>query len=68
MPRVATAIAVGCALGLSGALTQTVTRNALASPDILGITTGASAMAVTVIVLMPAAVDSPAGLPESEFP
>lgn len=51
MPRVATAIAVGCALGLSGALTQTVTRNALASPDILGITTGASAMAVTVIVL-----------------
>lgn len=51
MPRVATAIAVGCALGLCGALTQTVTRNALASPDILGITTGASAMAVTVIVL-----------------
>lgn len=51
MPLVATAIAVGCALGLSGALTQTVTRNALASPDILGITTGASAMAVTVIVL-----------------
>ncbi|AGE35920.1 iron chelate uptake ABC transporter family permease subunit [Corynebacterium urealyticum] len=51
MPRVATAIAVGSALGLSGALTQTVTRNALASPDILGITTGASAMAVTVIVL-----------------
>lgn len=51
IPRVATAIAVGCALGLSGALTQTVTRNALASPDILGITTGASAMAVTVIVL-----------------
>ena len=51
MPRVATAIGVGCALGLSGALTQTVTRNALASPDILGITTGASAMAVTVIVL-----------------
>lgn len=51
MPRVATAIAVGCALGLSGALTQTVTRNALASPDILGITTGASAMAVTIIIL-----------------
>lgn len=51
MPRTLTAILVGSALGLSGALTQSVTRNALASPDILGITTGASAAAVTVIVL-----------------
>lgn len=51
MPRSVTAIVVGAALGLSGALTQSVTRNALASPDILGITTGASAMAVTIIVL-----------------
>lgn len=51
MPRAVTAVVVGAALGLSGALTQSVTRNALASPDILGITTGASAMAVTVIVM-----------------
>ncbi|MGV0397111.1 FecCD family ABC transporter permease [Corynebacterium suicordis] len=51
MPRALTAIFVGCALGLSGALTQSITRNSLASPDILGITTGASAAAVTVIVL-----------------
>lgn len=51
MPRALTAILVGSALGISGALTQSVTRNALASPDILGITTGASAAAVTVIVL-----------------
>ncbi|HIW90816.1 MAG TPA: iron chelate uptake ABC transporter family permease subunit [Candidatus Corynebacterium avicola] len=51
MPRSVTGIVVGAALGLSGALTQSVTRNALASPDILGITTGASAMAVTIIVL-----------------
>lgn len=51
MPRTVTAIAVGCALGLSGALTQSVTRNALASPDILGFTAGASAAAVTVITL-----------------
>ena len=49
--RALTAILVGCALGLSGALTQSVTRNALASPDILGFTTGASAAAVTVITL-----------------
>ncbi|AGP31582.1 FecCD family ABC transporter permease [Corynebacterium terpenotabidum] len=51
MPRTLTAVLVGSALGISGALTQSVTRNALASPDILGITTGASAAAVTVIVL-----------------
>ena len=50
MPRALTALTVGCALGLAGALTQSVTRNPLASPDILGITAGASAMAVTVIV------------------
>lgn len=51
MPRAATAMCVGAALGLSGALLQSVTRNPLASPDILGITMGASAAAVTVIVL-----------------
>ena len=51
MPRAATAIGVGAALGLAGALLQSVTRNPLASPDILGITMGASAAAVTVIVI-----------------
>ncbi|HIW96824.1 MAG TPA: iron chelate uptake ABC transporter family permease subunit [Candidatus Corynebacterium gallistercoris] len=51
LPRALTAVAVGCALGLSGALMQSVTRNPLASPDILGITTGASAAAVTVITV-----------------
>ncbi|WP_297850835.1 iron chelate uptake ABC transporter family permease subunit [uncultured Corynebacterium sp.] len=51
MPRAATAVGVGAALGLSGALLQSVTRNPLASPDILGITMGASAAAVTVIAV-----------------
>lgn len=51
LPRALTGIAVGCALGLSGALMQSVTRNPLASPDILGITTGASAAAVTIITV-----------------
>ena len=45
------AVAVGAALGLAGALTQTVARNALASPDILGVTDGAALAAVAVIVL-----------------
>lgn len=49
MPRTVCGIVVGGALGLSGALTQSATCNALASPDILGITTGASTAAVAVI-------------------
>ena len=51
MPRAITAIVVGLALGLSGALTQTVTRNPIASPDILGVSAGASLGAVAVITL-----------------
>lgn len=51
LPRTLTGILVGAALGLSGAITQAVARNPLASPDILGVTAGASAAAVTVIVL-----------------
>jgi iron complex transport system permease protein len=51
LPRVATALLVGAALGIAGALTQTIARNPLASPDILGVTAGASAAAVAVIVL-----------------
>lgn len=51
LPRTLTGILVGAALGLSGAITQAVARNPLASPDILGVTAGASAAAVTVIVI-----------------
>lgn len=53
MPRAITGCAVGAALGLSGAITQSLTRNSLASPDILGVTAGASAAAVSVIILGP---------------
>lgn len=41
MPRVVAALAFGAALGVSGALFQTLTRNNLGSPDILGFSTGA---------------------------
>lgn len=51
LPRTLVGILVGAALGLSGAITQTVARNPLASPDILGVTQGAGAAAVIVIVL-----------------
>ncbi|XTZ17464.1 FecCD family ABC transporter permease [Micromonospora echinospora] len=51
LPRTLTGLLVGAALGLSGAITQVVARNPLASPDILGVTAGGSAAAVAVIVL-----------------
>ncbi len=51
LPRTLTGVLVGAALGLSGAITQAVARNPLASPDILGVTAGASTAAVAVIVL-----------------
>jgi iron complex transport system permease protein len=50
-PRMVAAILVGACLAAAGAITQTVARNALASPDILGVTSGASAGAVAVLVL-----------------
>ena len=51
LPRTLTGLLVGAALGISGAITQSISRNALASPDILGITAGSSAAAVALIVL-----------------
>ncbi|WEK61544.1 MAG: iron ABC transporter permease [Candidatus Microbacterium colombiense] len=41
LPRLLAGIAVGFALGVAGALLQSVTRNALASPDTLAVTAGA---------------------------
>ncbi|MCW4354482.1 iron ABC transporter permease [Hoyosella sp. YIM 151337] len=51
LPRSLVGILVGIALGVAGAITQSLTRNPLASPDILGISTGASVFAVALIVL-----------------
>lgn len=51
LPRALTGALVGLALGASGAVTQTVARNPLASPDVLGVTAGAGAAAVAAIVL-----------------
>lgn len=49
LPRLALGLAVGAALGLAGALLQAVVRNPLASPDIVGLTGGASAAGVLAI-------------------
>lgn len=51
LPRLATGLAVGACMGLSGALFQNLTRNALGSPDILGLTQGATSGALVAIIL-----------------
>lgn len=51
MPRALAGLVVGIALGVSGAITQSVARNPLASPDILGITGGAGAAAVCLVTV-----------------
>ncbi|GAA4811047.1 iron ABC transporter permease [Nocardioides caeni] len=48
LPRLAAGIAVGFALGVAGAIFQSLARNALASPDTLAVTGGAY-LAVTVV-------------------
>ncbi|WP_344917229.1 FecCD family ABC transporter permease [Streptosporangium oxazolinicum] len=51
LPRALAGLLVGAAFGLSGALFQTMTRNPLASPDMIGITEGAGTAVVAGIVL-----------------
>lgn len=52
LPRALTALGVGAALGLAGAVFQSLSRNALGSPDIIGFTSGAATGAVAVILLV----------------
>jgi len=51
MPRVLTAAFVGAGLALSGAVMQALTRNPLADPYLLGLSSGASLGAVSVLLL-----------------
>lgn len=50
LPRAVLALLVGLSFGLGGVTFQTMLRNPLASPDIIGISSGASAAAVFAIV------------------
>ncbi|MCX4659402.1 FecCD family ABC transporter permease [Streptomyces uncialis] len=54
MPRALAALLSGALFGLSGALYQRLIRNPLATPDIVGISAGAGAGAVTVLLFAPA--------------
>ncbi|MFC1420931.1 FecCD family ABC transporter permease [Streptacidiphilus cavernicola] len=52
LPRTLVAVAAGAALGLSGTLMQALTRNPLADPGLLGVSTGASAAVVSAIAFL----------------
>ncbi|MEC4575527.1 FecCD family ABC transporter permease [Streptomyces virginiae] len=52
LPRVLVALLVGAALGMAGAVFQSVTRNPLGSPDLLGFSYGSAAGALVVIILL----------------
>lgn len=51
LPRLLTAIGVGAALGVSGAIFQSISRNVLGSPDVIGFTTGAASGALLQIII-----------------
>ncbi|WP_153101833.1 Fe(3+)-hydroxamate ABC transporter permease FhuB [Paraburkholderia hayleyella] len=53
LPRVLAAVLAGACLGMAGALFQALTRNPLASPDLLGITGGAQ-LGLLAAMLVPA--------------
>lgn len=61
LPRLLTAACVGAALGMAGAAFQSISRNALGSPDVIGFTTGAATGAIALLVFgTPGAFDTAA--------
>ena len=54
LPRVVTALLVGAGLGTSGSIFQSISSNALGSPDIIGFTTGAATGALVQIIVFEA--------------
>mgnify|MGYP001232317971 CR=1 FL=1 len=60
-PRLAVAVGTGAALGIAGALFQSVTRNPLGSPDVIGLGAGAGAGAALVALALPGVVPVPFG-------
>src|SRR6185437_17126135 len=61
LPRSLLALAIGASLGLSGAVLQGFTRNPLAEPGLLGVTTGAALGAVIAIYFGVTAISLAAG-------
>ncbi|WP_433380259.1 FecCD family ABC transporter permease [Streptosporangium sp. CA-115845] len=52
LPRAVTGLLAGAALGLSGAIFQSITRNPLGSPDLIGFTTGSATGALLQILVV----------------
>jgi iron complex transport system permease protein len=52
MPRVLLALVLGAALGVSGAIFQSITRNPLGSPDVIGFSTGSYTGALIVLLVI----------------
>ena len=52
LPRTSLALIMGAALGMSGAIFQSLTRNPLGSPDVIGFDSGAYTGALIVIILL----------------
>jgi iron complex transport system permease protein len=52
LPRVLTALLVGAAFGVAGAIFQSISRNPLGSPDIVGFTMGSVSGALIVILVL----------------
>lgn len=65
LPRLIIAVLVGANLALAGAILQSVTRNPLAAPDIVGVSSGSGFAAVVVLLIFPAV--SFAVLPAAAF-
>lgn len=54
-PRVAAALAAGGLLAMAGTITQRVTGNPMASPEVLGLTSGAALALIVVVMVLPGA-------------
>ena len=53
LPRIVLGLVAGLALGVAGALFQTITRNPLGSPDLIGFSTGAQTGILISVLLLP---------------
>lgn len=60
-PRIGVAVGAGAAFGVAGAIFQSVTRNPLGSPDIIGLGSGAAAGAAAATLVWPGVVPGPVG-------
>lgn len=60
-PRLGVAIGAGAAFGIAGSIFQSVTRNPLGSPDVIGLGAGAAAGAAAATLVWPGVVPAPVG-------